>query len=160
MTEFFTSDEYYTGPALTDEMVHAAERELGYTLPKAYVALLCEKNGGVPHRCCLPITYETSSSKGFVEITAIFGIGGAWGIDNKEFGSQYLVKEWGYPDLGIVVCSMPSGGHDTVMLDYSECGPHGEPDVIYVDDERDVYQLAETFADFLERLVHCPELPV
>lgn len=36
----------------------------------------------------------------------------------------------------MVICDTPSAGHDTVMLDYSECGPEGEPSVAYIDEDR------------------------
>jgi hypothetical protein len=45
-----------------------------------------------------------------------------------------MIDEWGYPEIGIVICDMPSGGHDTVMLDHWEGGL--EPSVAYVDEDR------------------------
>jgi hypothetical protein len=47
---FFTDDDYFTGPLLTNGMVRAAEGALGFRLPKAYLDLLLERNGGT-HRC-------------------------------------------------------------------------------------------------------------
>jgi hypothetical protein len=56
----------------------------------------------------------------------------------------------------------PSAGHDTFMLDYSECGPQGEPRVIHVETETGdpppvyvpiVSGLAPDFESFLQRLV-------
>jgi hypothetical protein len=71
-----------------------------------------------------------------------------------------MINEWGYPPVGVVICATPSGGHDTVMLDYSS---GAEPSVIYVDEEvpgedRAVHRIAATFEDFLSNLVECPEL--
>jgi hypothetical protein len=74
-----------------------------------------------------------------------------------------MIKEWGYPDVGIVIGATPAGGHTTVMLDYSECGPKGEPRVIYVvaaeseDEDSDFFVLAPDFESFLRGLRDCDE---
>lgn len=69
-----------------------------------------------------------------------------------------MIEEWGYPDIGILVCSCPSGGHDAIMMDYSECGINGNPKVIHVDvetfDEPNITILAENFETFIKGLVH------
>lgn len=67
------------------------------------------------------------------------------------------MQEWGYPDIGLVICDTPSGGHDTVMLDYSVSGPQGEPRVVYVDEDRVPRELAPTFEDFISNLSTCPD---
>jgi hypothetical protein len=53
---------------------------------------------------------------------------------------------------------MPSGGHDAVMLDYSECGPNGEPAVAYIDEDRISRRVADSFAAFLSGLTPCDEV--
>ncbi len=78
------------------------------------------------------------------------------GIDGV-YGSRYLVVEWGYPDIGLVLCETPSGGHDTVMLDYRASGPLGEPRVAYVDEDRSAVVIAETFSDFIANLIDCAQ---
>ncbi|AKT41508.1 uncharacterized protein CMC5_057160 [Chondromyces crocatus] len=75
-----------------------------------------------------------------------------------EFGSAYLVQEWGYPDIGLVICDTPSGGHDTVMLDYRKCGAEGEPQVAYIDEDRSILTIAADFASFVQCLVDCSTL--
>ena len=91
----------------------------------------------------LQTRFKNSWAPDHIEIQALRGIGGKWGIDSKTgLGSRDLILEWGYPDIGVVICDMPSGGHDTVMLDYSTCGPTGEPAVAYVDEDRIPRQLA------------------
>lgn len=157
--QFFADDDYYTGPLLTENMVRAAEVSLKRRLPEAYLELLRERNGGVPLRRCFRTSVSTSWAADHVEISGLRGIGGDWGIDSSSgIGSDDMIAEWGYPDIGIVICDTPSAGHDTIMLDYSSCGPSGEPSVVYVDENRCVLQLAQTFAEFRDGLVECDEV--
>ena len=151
---FFEDSGYYTGPLLDACMVHRTEADLGVRLPRSYIELLFVRNGGTPRRRCCPTTFPTSWADDHFEISGIRGIGGTWGIDSSMGrGSSYLVTEWEYPNIGVVICDTPSGGHDTVMLDYSECGSKGEPCVAYVDEDRISRRAAGSFSDFLAKLV-------
>lgn len=159
MTEIFEDSDYYTGPPLDSGMVRRAEEELGVLLPRRYVEVLHVRNGGTPRNRCCPTSFPTSWADDHFEISGIRGIGGPWGIDPASgAGSAYLIAEWGYPDIGVVICDTPSGGHDTVMLDYSECGPEGEPSVVYVDEDRVPRRVAKSFDEFLVRLVSCDSI--
>ena len=149
---FFVTEPVGSGPPLTDAMVARAEATLHSRLPPAYVAILRERNGGVPVRRCFRTTTPTSWAPDHIEISTLLGIGFEEGLDGA-LGSAYRVQEWGYPDIGLVICDTPSGGHDTVMLDYSKCGPQGEPRVVYVDEDRSVVLLAPDFSTFAEGLV-------
>ena len=151
---FFSDESGPSGPALTDEMVSRAEDSLGVRLPRSYLALLHERNGGIPVRRCFPMKRPTSWASDHIQVSTLLGIGFEEGIDG-ELGSRYLIQEWGYPDVGVVIFDMPSGGHDTVMLDYSDCGSHGEPRVVYVDEDRIPVFVAATFEEFVEALVDC-----
>jgi hypothetical protein len=152
-------DDLFTGPPVDDVMIARAEQVLGRKLPDSYIDLLWTMNGGTPQRRCLPTRFATSWADDHFEIRALLGIGGECGIDAQDgFGSAYLVAEWEYPDIGIVICDTPSGGHDTVMLDYRECGPRGEPSVAYIDEDRVPRTVAESFDNFLESLVVCSSL--
>jgi hypothetical protein len=156
MDTFWDESDYFTGPALTAEAVADAEGSLGYSLPAAYVELLRSRNGGCPRRDCFPTTTPTSWADDHIALSGIRGIGGEWGIDSPTLGSEVMIEQWGYPRVGIVVGECPSAGHDVVMLDYSLCGPHGEPQVIHVETERDspeITVLAPNFAEFIEGLV-------
>ena len=153
--DFFDGSDYYTGPPLTDAMVSDVERALGYTLPQSYLRLMRVKNGGSPKRQCHS-TAGTSWSDNHVRVTSIFGIGGRWGIDSKEFGTRRMIEQAGFPEIGIIVGWTPTAGHDAIMLDYSECGPQGEPRVIHTDAESGESEvLATTFEAFFRGLVDC-----
>jgi len=155
---FFEDDDYFSGPALTPSLVKRAEESLGFRLPASYLDILSERNGGKPRRNCVQMDSPTSWASDHIRIDGIRGIGGEWGIDGTGgLGSRDMIAEWGYPDVGIVICEMPSGGHDAVMLDYSASGPFGEPAVVYIDEDRTVYQIAQTFAEFLDKLEPCSE---
>lgn len=151
----FSADAYFRCPPLTDAMVEHAESALGRRLPRSYVDLLRLRNGGALVRRCVPTPYPTSWAPDHIEMSALLGIGGERGID-APFGSEYLIREWGYPAIGIVIAEMPSGGHDAVMLDYRAGGQ--EPAVVYVDEDRIPRPLAPSFADLIAALRDCREL--
>lgn len=150
----WTDESYYTGPQLTDTLVRGAETTLGVRLPRSYVDILAVRNGGTPRRQCLRTPFPTSWAPDHFKITGILGVGGDWGIDNPTRGSAYLIAEWGYPDIGVVICDTPAAGPDTVMLDYTA---PGEPAVVYIDEDRVPRRIADSFEAFLEALVPCSE---
>lgn len=156
--DLIDKSNYFTGPPLTNAMIRSAEKELGYRLPKPYIQLLRIKNGVSLKRECFPTEEKTSWDYDHVHINGIYGIGGKKGIDAKRGGSRYMIDEWGYPDVGIVIGATPSSGHTTIMLDYSECGPKGEPRVVWVeaaeveDEENWILVLAPNFESFLRGL--------
>lgn len=151
---FFIEHETAHGPELSDERIEHAERKLGIQLPRAYLELLRRRNGGTPKRRCFRTERPTSWARDHFQIQSLLGIGYDDGIDG-EFGSEYLVHEWGYPAIGVVVFDTPSGGHDTIMLDYSARGSQDEPRVVYVDEDRSVMLAADSFAEFIAKLVDC-----
>ncbi len=138
----------YDAPPLDEELIHRAEQALGVRLPRAYLGALRERNGGVLARQSYRVEFTSDWGDGSITVEALLGIGGRWGVDVM---SRYLVEEWEYPP-GIVVCMLPSGGHDTVMLDYSESGPRGEPAVVYVGEDRVPRRIAADFQSFLDGL--------
>ncbi|HEY1405077.1 MAG TPA: SMI1/KNR4 family protein [Spirochaetota bacterium] len=154
--------DYFTGPPLTDEMIDHAQKKLGYKLPDAYIDLLRYKNGCSFIRNCFPTDVPTNWSETHFVIEGISGIGGEDGIDS-DTGSDYMIKEWGYPPVGIAFGQCPSAGHETVMFDYSECGKDGEPAVIYVDMESDTLRkglrIADNFESFLSQLTDESDYP-
>ncbi|GAA0809717.1 SMI1/KNR4 family protein [Spirilliplanes yamanashiensis] len=146
---FADEDDPYTGPPLDDDAVRRAEQLLGVRLPGSYVAALRIRNGGRLARRCYPTPFPTSWAPDHFEVLRLRGIGGAEGIETE---SPYLIGEWDYPDIGVVICDTPSGGHDTVMLDYTGCGPLDEPAVAYIDEDRVPRRVAASFGEFLARL--------
>jgi hypothetical protein len=156
---WFDESDYFTGRPLTDDMAQDAEVVLGYKLPQSYLNLLRIKNGGTLRLRCYPTEAPTGWAKDHIEVDAVYGIAGKWGIDT-EYGSRYLIAEWGYPEKGIVIGCTPSAGHEAIMLDYSFCGPEGEPRVVYVDteghdEEPFIVVLAANFEQFLQNLTSC-----
>lgn len=120
-------------------------------MPKTYIALMraTGRNGGVPRYSAHPYSGDTD----FPTITSIKGIGTGNGHlpDQQEF----WIEEWEYPPIGLYFADCPSGGHDLLALDYSECGKKGEPKVVHVDQEGDfeVTPVAENFQSFIQALV-------
>lgn len=152
----YAREEFVSDPP-TDELIAEVEEELGYKLPASYIHLMKLQNGGIPRNTCFPTKEATSWADDHIAITGIMGIGRDKSYSlSGEFGSPFMIEEWGYPDIGVVFCDCPSAGHDVVMLDYRDCGPQGEPQVVHVDQERDyrITFLASNFEDFIRGLVN------
>ena len=142
--------ESYIGKPVTDKDIKAAEADLGYTLPAAYIELLKNHNGGVVKKNCF-----INDDDDCVYIIGIYGID----RDKKysllgEMGNEFWISKVKYPPIGVVVADTISGGHDMIFLDYRECGPTGEPKVVRVDQEGDysITLLADNFGDFIKNL--------
>ena len=63
----------YVGRPVTPEMIDHVENRYGYTLPRAYVELLRNQNGGIPTREACPTREPTTWSEDHCAITGIFG---------------------------------------------------------------------------------------
>lgn len=63
-----------------------------------------------------------------IQIKAILGIGGKRGFygDESLFASGDMIGEWGYPDIGIMICMMPSGGGTTPSCSTTGLRDHRE----------------------------------
>lgn len=165
LTEFWEASEYameeYTEGELNDDIIDSVQSELGYKLPDSYIALMKTSNGGIPKKTCYPTNTPTSWAENHVAITGISGIG-----RNKsyslcgELGSQFMIDEWEYPNIGVVICDCPSAGHDVIMLDYRKCGVDGEPEVVHVDQSYDykITFLSKNFEEFINGLVDEEEI--
>ncbi|MCR8842443.1 SMI1/KNR4 family protein [Paenibacillus sp. SC116] len=161
LDDFWDDSDYaresYLSEPPTDEMIASIEEELGYKLPSSYIALMKQQNGGIPKNTTFPTEEPTSWAEDHIAITGIMGIGREKSYSlGGEFGSPFMIEEWGYPNIGVVICDCPSAGHDVVMLDYRACGRDGEPEVIHVDQESDyeITFLADNFEAFIKGLVN------
>jgi len=160
-SDFWEESDYalneYTDERPTDELIQSVEEELVYKLPSSYIELMKQqRNGGIPKRNCYPTTESTSWAEDHIAITGIMGIGRTKTYSLcGELGSQFMIDEWGYPNTGVFICDCPSAGHDMIMLDYSNCGKNGEPEVVHVDQESDYKKtfLAKDFETFIRGLV-------
>jgi hypothetical protein len=147
--------EAYRSEPFTDELLASVEAELGFELPDAYVWLMRQQNGGYLERTCHRTATPTSWAPDHVAATGIYGIGRTQPYSLcGELGSRFWCTEWEYPAIGVYFADCPSGGHDMLCLDYTACGPRGEPRVVHVDQDMDfhVTLVAETFEDFIRGL--------
>ncbi|BAV04353.1 SMI1-KNR4 cell-wall [Filimonas lacunae] len=148
--------EYIEKPP-SDDMIAAVEQATGYPLPPSYIAFMRMHNGGIPCNTCFPTRTPTSWAKDHVEISGFYSIG-----DSKPYsllgllGSRFMIEEWGYPDIGICICTCPSAGHDIIMLDYTKSnnGKY-EPAVVHVSQETGFKKtlLAKNFEQFVRGLI-------
>ena len=164
LTDFWGDSDYaresYQSEPPTDELITSIEKEVGYKLPSSYIQLMKQQNGGVPKNTNFPTEEATSWAEDHIAISGILGIGREKSYSLcGDMGSQFMIEEWGYPDIGVVICDCPSAGHDVVMLDYRACGRDGEPEVVHVDQEDDyeITFLADNFEVFIKGLVNDEE---
>lgn len=149
--------DYYLSEPPSDDLILKIESDLGYRLPKSYIWLMKRHNGGIPKDTCFPTIAPTSWAEDHIAITGIFGIG--YEKINSlggEFGSEFWIEMWDYPEIGIAIADCPSAGHDMIFLDYRECGSEGEPCVVHIDQESDykITWLAKDFESFVRGLVN------
>lgn len=148
-------DPYREAPS-TAELVTEVEAELGFRLPRAWVALAAFRNGGRLARTAFPTSVPTGWADDHVAVTGLSAIGRTARYSLLgDLGGTFMRDEWGYPDWGVGIANTPTAGHEQIMLDYRACGPQGEPAVVYVDQEADyaVTPLAPDFASFVAGLV-------
>lgn len=127
----------YIQPPLTDKIIAAAEKKIGYKLPKEYLDLLKIQNGGYI-RFTLKDTLHDQ----------INGIGPYYpSITEFEWLSEYN-------DLSFEINGLfpfDGDGHWNICLDYRK--NQNEPVVTYIDTESDYEQsVAATFRDYLKLL--------
>lgn len=151
LNNFWSDNNYYDNPnPITQQMIDEAEAILGFKLPLSYIELLKIKNGGIPKNN----SFLTKDGLYFC-FENIYGIGG--GDLDLARDSVYMIEEWEYPVIGILIADCRSAGHDSIFLDYSECGNIGEPKVVHIDLESGsgdkITILANDFETFIEGLI-------
>lgn len=138
----------HSWPVLTSEMVVAAETSTGYKLPADFIEFLRFKNGAWvrPEPVVLPLADSG------VAVSALMGVGDfELGIDS-QLGSDYQVREWGYPDIGVVFAQTNAGGHDAFMFDYEGVFGSCHPKVSYVRSESEPRVISSSFGEFISLL--------
>lgn len=146
----------YVEPPPSEALIASIEAELGYRLPAAFLELARRHNGGIPRRSCFPMDEPTGWADDHIAISGLYAIGRTAKYSLcGERGVTFMQREWGYPPIGIAIADTPSAGHELIMLDYRECGPAGEPQVVHVDQEADyrITVVAPDFATFIRGLV-------
>ena len=162
--DLWDNDKYflkeYIGKTPTDEDFKKVEKELGYRLPESYKALMRIQNGGVFYKNTFELPFQREWTGELIDVEYILGVDSAKKYSLcGEFGNKLWIEEWKYPNIGIAVCGTSSGGHDMIFLDYSDCGPEGEPCVVHIDQEGnyEITYLADNFKDFIDRLFNNEE---
>ena len=146
----------YVEPPPSEALIASIEAELGYRLPAAFLELARRHNGGIPRRSCFPMDEPTGWADDHIAISGLYAIGRTAKYSLcGERGVTFMQREWGYPPIGIAIADTPSAGHELIMLDYRECGPAGEPQVVHVDQEADyrITFVAPDFGTFIRGLV-------
>ena len=149
------SRTHYEGPAPDDATLALVEEALGYRLPDSFVELARVHNGGLLKRSVFPVEAGPDVIEA-AYLSGLFSIGGQARYSLLgAVGSAFWFREWGYPEIGVVIADTISAGHDLILLDYRDCGPTGEPAVVHVDQESDyaITPLAPDFATFVRGLV-------
>ena len=147
------AEHYVSGPP-TDDLIASVEESLVFKLPACYIEMMKRHNGGIPRNRRFPIHGSEAEGLGHITISGIMGIGREkkYALCGPE-GSRHIVENGGYPEFGVVICPSATG---IVMLDYRPSGNDGEPEVVYVDQERKdkAIKLAPNFEAFINGLVH------
>jgi hypothetical protein len=69
------AEREYVDTSVTDELVAAVERELGYTLPASYVEFMRHQNGGIPKKTCHWMDAPTTWASDHIAIHGMCSIG-------------------------------------------------------------------------------------
>ena len=159
LKNLWNNDKYslkeYVGKTPTDEDFEKVEKDLGYRLPESYKVLMRIQNGGELRKNNFEGSFKRNWTSGSFDIEYISGVDSSKRYSLcGEFGSKFWIEEWKYPNIGIAICGTSSGGHDMIFLDYSDCGPEGEPCVVHIDQEGgyEITYLADNFKDFVDGL--------
>ncbi|MBO3741673.1 SMI1/KNR4 family protein [Actinoplanes flavus] len=154
-----SGDTDLTQPPLTDEMITAAEAELGVRLPAALIRLLRQRNGGSVadgwDACPAAPNSWAADHVPFDHLHGIAPPGRELSMALQDTG--YLVREWGLPSPVVL---LSGDGHTWVALDYRDCGPDGDPPVVFLDADRGrQLPVAPDFRTFVERLTPAAGFP-
>ncbi|HGJ4158647.1 TPA: DUF4303 domain-containing protein [Salmonella enterica subsp. enterica serovar Grumpensis] len=146
------------------EIIQQCEEQLGFKLPDSYITLMKGHNGGILGRD----VFQKKDANGKIIKSVICEFLNAIGGE-KHFSLMSDWSKWirkGYNSGILIGLHMPDSGYGKqYYLDYSLCGPQGEPRVIChtriwrdnTTQEID-FELAETFESFVKGLVKKPKI--
>lgn len=145
-------------PPLSDETLAAFEKRMGLKLPKALTDLLRIKNGGPLVNTDFrfdskdyQVTYfkSVSPSDSYASISSYASILGD--SENAETRDQLQKKVGNLAK--VVLVAEPLDHHYAFALNYNRLNSNGEPTIVCVarsyEEEAEVDQIADSFADFL-----------
>lgn len=127
--DLFWESNDYNHPPLTDEMVAAAEQQLGAKLPPEYISLLRIQNGGSTQGFVFPMSRPTTRADDHVPLYDLAGVVTDPERDTAQniLDTPYLTEEWGLPPRQVL---LSGEGHWWITLDYR----NGEaPAVAWID---------------------------
>lgn len=122
-----------------------------------------QHNGGAIHRHVFPTGEPTGWAIDHIAVEAILGTGKeiAAKADHPDYGSaisvwstSFVTQFRKYPSIGLMIAE-PVASETEIFLDYRECGPTGEPKVVYVDSDWHFHitPLADSFEKFICGLI-------
>lgn len=144
-----SEDDIYKLDKLADLDISQAEKEMGITIPKEYIKLLRQQNGGYLKYQALPVDFKNSWADDHIVIDSLYGIKENEGI----YKSQYLLNEWGIKEKDFVTIS--GDGHTWIVLDYRK--NKDEPEITFIDtEENKISVIYKTFKEMIENLYEPP----
>lgn len=135
---------FKTAPLYKD--VPAAE------LPRSYIDLLAEQNGGYLLCSRIPTKEPTSDGIDYAAVHAILGLHDD--PSDSLYAQQEIARTAGLPDYFVIFSST---GNQLFAFDYSKLSPSGEPSIRHINIETDNWQtVAADFSQFLRILTLGP----
>lgn len=121
-------------------------------LPRAYLDLLAEQNGGYLLSSRIQTKEPTSDGIDYAAVHAILGLHDD--PQNSLYAQQAVIRSAGLPDYFVL---FSSNGNQLFAFDYSKPSPSGEPSIRHIDIETDNWQtVAADFDQFLQFLNPAP----
>ncbi len=150
-------DEKWHEDGLNEELVAKIEHDFGVVLPPAYIAFMRLWNGGLLKKNAYPTLIPLAQGHRWAEIAGLFSISDAkpYALMGDK-GTGYFVNHKHFPPIGFVIgCNADETAG--VMLSYRDCGPKGDPAVVFVDlranpADPSIVQLADNFMAFIDGL--------
>jgi cell wall assembly regulator SMI1 len=148
------------GPTITNAAVRRFEREIGYELPEDYRRFLLEVNGGRTADTHCTFTMHRGARHIKTSLNALLSLDDP--DQSRDLATRQLygqdrlpgTLQIGSDDGGsriVLVLSGPHGG-EVWMLDLEDPRPTGSNPRVEWFDRRDVWKLADSFAEFMASL--------